>query len=305
MRDRNIGNDFRAMAQDVFDIGVHYVRSGREWLDEKRHEMTGDERSGQHRSDEHRPTEHRSPPPPPGGPRHRHEPPRPHEHRARRGGGGPESYLDPGATGSPGFVAPADTQRGTAGQDYWSQSGPGSAYGRSDYLQPGAAGGYAGIGPRSYRRSDERINEDLCERLTHDHDVDASDIEVKVAEGIVTLSGSVRDRWMKHRAEDIADGCNGVHSVENRIRVQPSATGVGAAGSSGVGSAGSSASTGSTGTYKGHGSTTNPAAASQTGSAAGGRDAGTGASGGATGSTGSSGSDTASSSGPGGGKPGV
>lgn len=98
------------------------------------------------------------------------------------------------------FVNPADTQ--FRGGDY--ESG----------------GRYSGYGPRNYTRSDSRIQEDLCERLTEAPDIDPSDIEVRVSEGTVTLEGSVEERWMKHRAEDLADGCGGVRSVENRIRVK-------------------------------------------------------------------------------------
>jgi len=50
---------------------------------------------------------------------------------------------------------------------------------------------YRGRGPKNYQRSDDRIREDICERLAMDHDVDASDIEVAVAEGVVTLNGTV------------------------------------------------------------------------------------------------------------------
>ena len=37
---------------------------------------------------------------------------------------------------------------------------------------------------------------------------------------MVTLSGTVGERWMKHRAEDMAEACGGVRDVENLIRVQ-------------------------------------------------------------------------------------
>lgn len=81
--------------------------------------------------------------------------------------------------------------------------------------------GYQGRGPRNYIRSDERITEELNERLTDDADIDASDITVRVSDGLVTLEGTVGDRWMKHRAEDIADSCSGVKDVSNTIRVVP------------------------------------------------------------------------------------
>lgn len=78
---------------------------------------------------------------------------------------------------------------------------------------------FRGRGPKGYQRSDERIREEVCEILTHDHDVDASEIEVNVQGGVVTLSGSVNDRWAKRRAEDIVESVSGVKDVENQIRV--------------------------------------------------------------------------------------
>jgi osmotically-inducible protein OsmY len=81
------------------------------------------------------------------------------------------------------------------------------------------AGGHRGKSPKGYLRSDERIREDLNERLTDDDSIDPSEISIEVKDGIVTLTGSVEQRWMKHRAEDIAEACSGVKDVENQIRV--------------------------------------------------------------------------------------
>lgn len=72
--------------------------------------------------------------------------------------------------------------------------------------------------PRNYTRSDERIKDDLCERLYHG-DVDVGDVSVEVRNGTVTLEGSVPSRQMKHRIEDLCEHCIGVQDVENRIRV--------------------------------------------------------------------------------------
>lgn len=80
-------------------------------------------------------------------------------------------------------------------------------------------GPHRGRGPKNYRRSDERIFEDVCERLTADGNIDASDIEVIVKEGEVTLRGSVSDRQSKHYAEDILEGVPGVHDIQNELRV--------------------------------------------------------------------------------------
>lgn len=78
---------------------------------------------------------------------------------------------------------------------------------------------YRGVGPRNYRRSDERILEDINERLTDDHHIDASDVGVKVESGEVTLSGTVTDRAARRRAEDIAESVSGVGHVQNDLRV--------------------------------------------------------------------------------------
>ena len=78
---------------------------------------------------------------------------------------------------------------------------------------------YRGRGPKNYQRSDERIREDVCERLAEDHDVDATDIEVTVSGGVVVLTGSVGERQAKRIAEDLAESVRGVRDVENNLRV--------------------------------------------------------------------------------------
>ena len=79
-------------------------------------------------------------------------------------------------------------------------------------------GQFRGTQPRGYERSDDRLRELACERLT-DADLDASDIEVKVNQATVTLEGSVPARWMKHAAEDLVDDLGGVRDIQNRLRV--------------------------------------------------------------------------------------
>lgn len=78
---------------------------------------------------------------------------------------------------------------------------------------------YRGKGPKNYQRSDDRIREDINDRLSDDWFVDASDVEVTVNSGEVTLSGTVDERTSKRRAEDIAESVSGVKHVENRLRV--------------------------------------------------------------------------------------
>ena len=80
-------------------------------------------------------------------------------------------------------------------------------------------GQHKGKGPKGYMRSDQRIQEDVCDRLSDDVYLDASNIEVKVQEGEVILSGTVNDRNQKRRAEDLAERISGVRDVENHIKV--------------------------------------------------------------------------------------
>jgi hypothetical protein len=78
---------------------------------------------------------------------------------------------------------------------------------------------HRGRGPRGYRRSDERIREDICDMLTDDPYIDASNMEVTVKDCEVTLSGTVSSREDKRRAEDVAERISGVKDVHNSLRV--------------------------------------------------------------------------------------
>jgi osmotically-inducible protein OsmY len=122
--------------------------------------------------------------------------------------------------------------RPARGYGYGSSSGSPRSYDppasrESQYLYewsgwPHSTGGYAGRGPKGYQRSDERIREDVCDRLADDPLVDASDIEINVKNGEVTLSGSVIDRGQKRRSEDVIERVSGVREVHNNLRVNRS-----------------------------------------------------------------------------------
>jgi hypothetical protein len=75
-------------------------------------------------------------------------------------------------------------------------------------------------GPKGYTRSDERIREDISEQLMRHHYIDASEVEIQVQGGEVTLTGTVHERRMKHEIEDLVDNVSGVRDVTNNIRVQ-------------------------------------------------------------------------------------
>jgi len=112
-----------------------------------------------------------------------------------------------GRTTLRGIGNPSENETGQTSQG-WS---------RSTSEQP-RRGGFYGKGPRGYTRSDDRIREDVCDRLSADDEVDASDITVTVTKTEVTLEGSVPDRHSKRRAEDIAESVTGVTEVHNRLR---------------------------------------------------------------------------------------
>lgn len=136
----------------------------------------------------------------------RHGPP-----RTRHGGTYPEDrgggYDSRGGDGQGWFERAADRI------ESWFDDGENHGYAQR--------GSHRGKGPRSYQRSDERIEEDVNDRLSDDDWLDASDIEVSVAEREVTLDGFVDSRSSKRRAEDCAESVSGVDHVQNNLRVRP------------------------------------------------------------------------------------
>lgn len=94
------------------------------------------------------------------------------------------------------------------------------AYGRGE-------GKFRGRGPKNYRRSDERLREAVCDRLSDNEWLDASEVEVNVAAGEVILTGNVDSRYAKRLAENIAESVSGVSNVQNNLRVLSYQTGTG------------------------------------------------------------------------------
>lgn len=84
-------------------------------------------------------------------------------------------------------------------------------------------GQHRGKGPKNYTRSQERIKEDVSDKLSDDSFLDASEIEVEVKGSEVTLTGMVDSRYSKHRAEDLAEDVTGVTDVQNNLRVNENA----------------------------------------------------------------------------------
>lgn len=87
--------------------------------------------------------------------------------------------------------------------------------GRGDSQQRGR---HFGKSPQGYTRSDDRIREEICDRLMQG-DVDPSEISVRVSGGEVTLEGRVEGRDEKYHVETLAESVLGVKDVDNRLKV--------------------------------------------------------------------------------------
>jgi len=81
-------------------------------------------------------------------------------------------------------------------------------------------GPFTGQGPKNYQRSDQQIEDDINHRLTQHGQLNASDINVDVKNGEVTLTGEVDNRSDKRMAEDTADSVPGVKDVHNQLKVR-------------------------------------------------------------------------------------
>ena len=165
--------------------------------------------------------------------------------RGMRGAGRPDDILGPEDFETPGYGdwgMPArrrhderhdrDDRRGEE-RGFWQAAADevSSWFGGDDAgSRDAGTPNHRGRGPKGYTRSDDRIREDVCERLTHDAYVDASDIEIGVSDREVTLSGFVDSREAKRRAEDIADHVSGVAHVQNNLRVRQAGMGSGSGG---------------------------------------------------------------------------
>ena len=89
--------------------------------------------------------------------------------------------------------------------------------GREEYF---TSGSHRGKGPKGYTRSDDRLKELICERLTDDPSIDASEISLEVTSQIVKLTGTVDDRRTKYEVEELIERCGGVKDIDNQLRVR-------------------------------------------------------------------------------------
>jgi hypothetical protein len=94
-------------------------------------------------------------------------------------------------------------------------------YGRAEWDPERAVGGFRtpGKGPKGWRRSDDRIRDDVAERLARSG-VNVDDVEVRVEGGEVTLSGTVERREERRLLEYLAEDVLGVAEVHDRLRLR-------------------------------------------------------------------------------------
>lgn len=80
-------------------------------------------------------------------------------------------------------------------------------------------GPHWGKGPKGYKRSDERTREDVCDAIAFQGHIDATDVEVKVENGLVTLRGTVALREHERALERLVERCRGVQEVRNELHL--------------------------------------------------------------------------------------
>lgn len=127
---------------------------------------------------------------------------------AREDGGHRRREIDPPWV----EAGPRAREQGrTRGLYEWEDRGP------LQWLGDKLKGNRPGRGPRGYQRSDERIRDEVCERLARSG-LDVEDVEVTVENREVTLHGTVERREDKWRLEDVAEEVYGVEDVHVRLK---------------------------------------------------------------------------------------
>ena len=74
--------------------------------------------------------------------------------------------------------------------------------------------------PRGLRRTDEEIKEEINTLLNQGGQVDDTDIQVDVKDGVVTLSGNARSPLEMRAAQGMAENVLGVLEVNNQLKIK-------------------------------------------------------------------------------------
>lgn len=88
-----------------------------------------------------------------------------------------------------------------------------------DQTHPGSLPSGVESGLRGRRRPDESLAREIHEILTKDPELDATNVEVEVESGAVTLTGIVESSDAKLLAEELVESITGVREIHNRLRV--------------------------------------------------------------------------------------
>jgi osmotically-inducible protein OsmY len=141
-----------------------------------------------------------------------------------------------------GYRGRGEQDYGARERDWWDRATDevSSWFGDDDATRRRRMDHHRGRGPKNYSRSDDRIREDVSDRLTDDPLIDASDIDVSVSNQEVTLSGTVSSRNERRLAEEVAEETSGVKYVQNNLRVKVPIRQSGVSGTSGTFGSGSS-----------------------------------------------------------------
>jgi BON domain len=72
--------------------------------------------------------------------------------------------------------------------------------------------------PKNLRKSDNVIYEEICELFMQTPKIDATEVDVSVQDGDVTLKGFVDNSAVKALAETLSQQIPGVHGVFNKLK---------------------------------------------------------------------------------------
>jgi hypothetical protein len=117
----------------------------------------------------------------------------------------------------------ADTPHGFPGPGY---AGFNGSAGYNGSGMGGVSGGYAGDGvtegpwrPVPDTWHDDQIASVIRERLAEGRGIDASQVEVEVEAGVVSLRGEIATRSMRHAVVELTKRVSGVRRVHNELHV--------------------------------------------------------------------------------------
>jgi hyperosmotically inducible periplasmic protein len=80
---------------------------------------------------------------------------------------------------------------------------------------------FAVVTPAAEPITDDVLYDQVRIKMANDRTVGGGNIQVKVTNGIVELTGTVKEEKQRSQAEKVAKKVKGVKNVENKLRVAP------------------------------------------------------------------------------------